>query len=261
VRGVAGAGPFAPFVDRPAGAAVLLDFDGTLAPIVDDPAGARPSAEVIAVLPALVDRFALVAVLSGRPVAFLEPLLPSGVVISGLYGLEVVTDGHRSDHSGAGAWRETIADVARSSADRGPAGMVVEPKGLSLTLHYRAHPDLEPAVLEWARQQAARSGLVVRAAKKSVELHPPVQADKGTAVDSLVDDVEAVCFVGDDLGDLPAYDALDRLAARGVHTVRVAVSSAEAPPALLERADVVIDGPEGVVDLLSELAGRSASTS
>lgn len=226
MRGVAGDELFAPFREQPGRAAVLLDFDGTLAPIVDDPAGARPLAEVVAVLPALVDRVGLVAVFSGRPVAFLEPLLPPGVVISGLYGLEVLTDGHRSDHSGAGAWREAVADVARSSADRGPAGMVVESKGLSLTLHYRSRPDLEPAVREWAEQQAARSGLVVRSAKKSVELHPPIKADKGTAVESLVDEFEAVCFVGDDLGDLPAYDALDRLADSGVHTVRVAVGGA-----------------------------------
>ncbi|HEX6237058.1 MAG TPA: trehalose-phosphatase [Acidimicrobiales bacterium] len=258
---MAGAELFAPFVDRAARAAVLLDFDGTLAPIVEHPADARPAADVVEVLPRLVDRFGLVAVISGRPVSFLEPLLPPGVVISGLYGLEVLSDGHRSDHPGAGAWREAVADVARSSSDRGPAGMVVESKGLSLTLHYRSHPELEPAVREWAEQQAARSGLEVRSAKMSVELHPPVQADKGTALASLVqDDFEAVCFVGDDLGDLPAYDALDRLAENGVHVVRVAVGGAEAPPKLLGRADVVVEAPEDVAGLLLRLAGESTRT-
>src|SRR5690606_19923305 len=125
----------------------------------------------VAALDALAGRFGLVAVMSGRPVDFLAPLLPDHVVLSGLYGLEVVRDGQRSDHPGAGAWREAIADVVRISADRGPEGMVVEPKGLSLTLHYRTRPEIGPAVAAWARGQAERSGLVLRDAKMSIELH------------------------------------------------------------------------------------------
>jgi trehalose 6-phosphate phosphatase len=88
----------------------------------------------------------------------------------------------------------------------------------------------------------------------SVELHPPVAADKGTAIQSLVTGVEAVCFVGDDRGDLPAFDALDRLEARGMDVVRVAVASTEVPGDLIERADLVVDGPSGVLDLLRQLA-------
>ncbi len=244
----------APFVDHPAGAAVVLDFDGTLSPIVADPADARAVEGAADALVDLAGRFGLVAVMSGRPVAFLRSRLPEGIVVSGLYGLEVVRDGQQSDHAEAGAWREVVADVARSSAERGPAGMVVEPKGLSLTLHYRTSPEIGPAVIEWARQQAARSGLEVRAAKMSVELHPPIAADKGTALEGLVDGLGAVCFVGDDRGDLPAYDALDRLASRGVHSLRVAVASTEAPSELLERADLVLDGPPAVVTFLRRLA-------
>ena len=247
----------APFVERPGRAAVLLDFDGTLSPIVDVPADARPLAGAGEVLAALARRFAVVAVVSGRPVSFLEPLLPTEVVISGLYGLETVRDGLRDDHPGAGAWREAVTDVARSSQDQGPAGMAVEPKGLSLTLHYREHPNLEAAVVAWATAQSERSGLVMRRARMSVELHPPIHADKGTAVEGLVTDVDAVCFVGDDRGDLPAFDALDRLEARGVKVLRVAVASAEAPGDLIERADLVVDGPDAVLALLRRLAGNS----
>ena len=147
-----------------------------------------------------------------------------------------------------------MADVARVSADRGPAGMAVEPKGLSLTLHYRTRPDLADQVRAWAEGQAARSGLEVRAAKMSVELHPPVPADKGTALEALAAGMAAVAYVGDDRGDLPAYDALDRMAGAGVATVRVAVASAESPAELLARADVVLDGPPAVVQLLRGLA-------
>ena len=244
----------APFLERPGDAAILFDFDGTLSPIVDEPSEAKPLPGVTDALAGLAGRFKVVGVLSGRPVSFLQPLLPPGVVLSGLYGLEVVQDGTRTDHPFSGAWREVIEDVVRCSLDRGPDGMVVETKGLSLTLHYRAHPELATAVQGWATHQATRSGLVYRPARMSVELHPPIDADKGTATEAIVGRAGAVCFVGDDVGDLPAYDALDRLAERGVHTLRVAVGSAEVSSELLRRADLVVDGPPAVLDLLERLS-------
>jgi trehalose 6-phosphate phosphatase len=122
-----------------------------------------------------------------------------------------------------------------------------------LTLHYRGHPELEGAVREIAERQAARSGLSIRPARMSFELHPPIAADKGTAVRDLADGLAAVCFLGDDVGDLPAFAELQRLADEGVAAVRVAVRSDEAPEELLEAADVVVDGPEGARDLLQEL--------
>jgi trehalose 6-phosphate phosphatase len=88
----------------------------------------------------------------------------------------------------------------------------------------------------------------------SIELHPPIEADKGSALETLAGDLRAACFVGDDIGDLPAFDALDRMAERGVHTVRVVVTSEEAPPELIERADILLDGPEAVVEFLGRLA-------
>lgn len=232
---------------------VLTDFDGVLSPIVDDPEAARPLPGVPEALEGLRQRYQLVGVLSGRSLEFLERVLPAGLVLSGLYGLEVLSNGGRRDHPYAGAWREAIDDVAKCSASIGPEGMVVEQKGLSLTLHYRAHPELADEVHSWAEGQAGRSGLVVRPARKSIELHPPIDSDKGTALDSITRELEAVCYIGDDVGDLPAFDALDRLAAAGTHTLKVAVASDEGPSDLLERADLVVDGPEGVLSLLREL--------
>jgi len=243
----------APFLDDPGHAAVVVDFDGTLSPIVDDPASARPATGAAEALVALVGRLGLVAVMSGRPTDFLRTVVPPEVVLSGLYGLEVVRDGERTDHPAAGAWRQVVADVARSSVDHGPDGMDVEPKGISITLHYRRHPEAAEAVGAWAVEQAARSGLEVRAAKMSVELHPPIEADKGTALEALADGLAAVCFVGDDRGDLPAFDALDRLESRGVHPLRVAVAGDETPAELVGRADVVLDGPAAVVGFLRAL--------
>jgi trehalose 6-phosphate phosphatase len=247
----------ATFAGRPGSAAILFDFDGTLSPIVDDPLDARPLDGAVDLLASLAEVYQVVGILSGRPVSFLAPLMPRGVVISGLYGLEVIRDGVRVDHPNSGAWREVVADVAGCSASQGPAGMVVESKGLSLTLHYRTRPDLAGEVQSWAKRQAARSGLRYRPARMSAELHPPIEADKGTAVEAVADDCASVCFVGDDAGDLPAYDALDRLSAQGRHTLKVAVASDESPPELARRADVVLDGPPAVLGLLEALLAHA----
>ena len=198
-------------------------------------------------------RYRRVAVVSGRPVSFLAPLLPRSLTISGLYGLEEVRRGRRRDHPLSGSWREVIDDVASVSRAHGPPGMLVESKGLSLTLHYREHPEIEADVLRWAERQAARSGLVNRPARMSVELHPPIDIDKGTAIRDLTSDLDAACYLGDDVGDLQAFVALDELAGRGATTVRVAVNSGEAPGALVERADVVVDGPAGALTFLRRL--------
>jgi trehalose 6-phosphate phosphatase len=229
------------------------DFDGTLSPIVDDPAAARPLDGVADVLAALAQRYATVAVLSGRPVSFLDPLVPAAVQVHGLYGLEARVDGIRVDANGAGAWREAFDDVVVAARAWAPEGVLVEPKGVSLTLHYRTRPEAEAEVAAFAAAQAKRSGLALRPARMSVELHPPVNVDKGSVLLALASGAAAAAFIGDDAGDLPAFDALDRLGSEGVGVARVAVRSAESPPSLLGRADLVVEGPPGALSFLQSL--------
>jgi trehalose 6-phosphate phosphatase len=243
----------APFLADPSRAGIIADYDGTLAPIVDDPEAAVPLDGTGDVLERLAQVYAVVGVVSGRPLEFLDRLMPPGVVTAGLYGLEVKVDGQRRDHPHGGAWREVVDDVAAHAEAAGPQGMLVERKGLSLTFHYRQQPELEPEVRAWAQVEGRRSGLVARPARMSVELHPPIDADKGSALLEVTEGLAAVCFIGDDVGDLPAFDALDGLAGEGVATIRVAVQSNEAVPDLVSRADVVLDGPEEVKGLLQRL--------
>lgn len=249
-----------PLLDRPARSGLFCDFDGTMAEIVLDPGAAEPVGGAVEALVDLAGRFGRVGVLSGRPLAFLEQFFPSSsLLLAGLYGLEWSEHGERHDHPQAGAWREVIDDVAACADGRGPKGMRVEPKGLSITLHYREHPDLGPAVERWAGEQAARSGLVARTARMSVELHPPIDADKGTALLAAADGLETVAYLGDDVGDLAAFDALDRLAETGVRVIKVAVASDEVDGELTERADLVVPGPTEVVRLLTLLDRRTAA--
>ena len=79
----------------------------------------------------------------------------------------------------------------------------------------------------------------------SWELRPPVPTDKGTVVAGLAAGLRAVCFVGDDTGDLPAFGVLGQLRAGGVDTLAVAVGGPETPPEVLAAADLVVDGPAG----------------
>lgn len=238
----------------PERSAVLLDFDGTLAPIVDDPALAVPLPGVPEALVALHRAYRVVAVISGRPAAYLQLHLPVGPILVGLYGLEEVRDGEVVTLPDAAPWRQVIDALAAAAIAELPAGVGVEHKGLSLTLHVRPHPDLARVVDAWATGAAARTGLHVRRARMSAELHPPVAADKGTVVTDLLEGIDVACFIGDDVGDLPAFDALDDLAARGGVAVRLVVDSAELDPGLAARADALLAGPPAVLDLLRALA-------
>lgn len=244
--------PFEPFLREPAAAGVLTDFDGTLAPIVDDPAAAVALPGVVEVLHRLAATYAVVGVVSGRPVDYLASRVGDELWLSGLYGLETLHRGERTEAPAGAQWRPVVEGALARAFDA--FGDAVEPKGLSLTLHFRTRPELGPEIRAWAAGEAARSGLVVRSAKASLELHPPVDADKGTVVEAATVGLRAVCFLGDDVGDLPAFDALDRLAATGVHAVRIAVTTDEAPVEMLERADVVVDGPAGALAVLGRLA-------
>jgi trehalose 6-phosphate phosphatase len=247
----------APFVAHAAGSVLLFDLDGTLAPIVEDPAAARPLAESVDLLDALAHRYRRVGVVSGRPVSFLADHLPAALALSGLYGLEGRIDGALVEHPEAGWWRTIVGDAAESFERRAPDGIVIEAKGLSLTVHYRTAPDAERDVLALADEVGAASGLDVRAAKMSVELHPPIEADKGTAVRSLAQGAQAVMFVGDDRGDIPGFRALADLASTGVHTAGVAIDGPGAPGELLDAADLVLEGPEAVPGLLGALMGET----
>jgi trehalose 6-phosphate phosphatase len=249
-----------PLADRPRRAAVLVDFDGSLSLIVDDPASAVVLPEGRAALSALARAVGLVAVVSGRPVDVLARALDlDGVTLVGQYGLERLEGGAVVVDPRAAKYAAAVAAAADEVERRLPE-LLVERKGtVAVTVHWRARPqsDVEGATV--ADDVARRHGLAVYATRMARELRPPVPVDKGTAVESLLaPGFATACFAGDDRGDLPAFEALDRLvaAARLEGAARIAVSSPEAPPELLERADVTVDGPHGLAALLSDLAAE-----
>jgi trehalose 6-phosphate phosphatase len=245
-----------PLTATPNRSVLCLDFDGTLSPIVTDPQSARPLPEVPELLSRLAAVFGVVAVISGRPVEFLRQVLddPAGVRLVGLYGLEWIgPDGIRVQAPGTEAWMAVIDDaVARATAEA-PDGIYVEPKGLTVTLHWRHAPGSRPWVEAFTAREVELHHLAAHHSRQSIELGPPLSVDKGTVVHARAVGMEAVAAFGDDVGDLPAFRALTELAARGMSAVRVAVVDEESPSEVAAQADLVVQGAQGAVALLQVL--------
>lgn len=233
-------------------AGLFLDFDGVLADITHVSHGAVVRPRVPALLSRLNSGLGRLAVISGRPIDFLVDMIPDEVDMVGLYGLEWRSNGDVQTLPQAEIWRGVVGELTREAVEMFGEELV-EHKGLSLTIHYRNDQARADSMREWAEQRSLATGVEARAAKQSYELHPAIDCDKGTVIVELADSLDPVVFVGDDLGDLPGFDGLDVLASRGVTTLRIAVESDESPREIIERADRVVSGTEGVEALLTQL--------
>lgn len=249
-----------PFLDHPGSAGIFLDFDGTLSEIARVPSEARPVEGAGPLLADLARHYGVVAVVSGRSAHELVEWLGPEVEIWGVHGAQRARNGAVTLSPRAEPYAEAMNRIHREASERvhglGLKGAIVEDKGVMVTLHYRAATDPERArrdMAALARELAEREGLTCIPGRASYELRPPIDFTKAGVVRERARGLRAVAFAGDDTVDLPGFDALDDLANDGAATLRIAVRSDEAPPELLQRADVVVDGPAGAVGLLRAL--------
>ena len=255
---------------------VALDFDGTLSPIVDDPTRAHIHPEAGDVLAALARQVRAVAVVTGRPAR----------QVLALGGLEEVGEAFAGDgrelyvfgQYGNERWSSTNRRIISPRPPQGLATFLgdlpallrradaaeawIEEKGLAVAIHTRRLPDPRGAferLLPLVREQAARHDLAVEPGRNVVEVRAPGM-HKGVAVETLAEELDAGAFLfaGDDLGDVEAFHAVEALRERDLPTLLVCAASEE-ESSLEELADVLVDGPEGVLDLLRRLT-RDAQT-
>jgi trehalose 6-phosphate phosphatase len=255
--------PLDPFVTAPELAGVFLDFDGTLSDIALVPSEARPVAGVKELLSRLAGRFRLVAVVSGRSAVELLSWLGPDIEIWGIHGAQRVRKGQveLSDRARpyADLMQRVKIDAQRRLDSLDLPGVVLEDKGVMLGLHFRAASDPEAARESLdviAAELAAGYGLTRAGGRLAFELRPPIEFAKSQVVLQRAREaaLKAAMFIGDDRVDLPGFDALDKLEAEGLRVLRVAVRSDEVPAELLERADIVVEGPAGVLAFLRRLA-------
>ena len=243
---------------------IATDFDGTLAPIVADPRAARAHPGAVPALRRLARAVGTLAVITGRPaaeaVAYGGLSAVPGLIVLGHYGWQRWQDGELAgpdSPAAVQAARQAMPDVLRAAG--AADGTWVEDKGHALAVHTRRTADPESA-LRLLRgplgDLAARLGLAAEPGRMVIELRPP-GVDKGVALTGLAREraADAVMFCGDDLGDLPAFAAVRSLRADGILGCAVASASAESLPVAAE-ADLVVEGPEGIVALLVAIAAE-----
>jgi trehalose 6-phosphate phosphatase len=226
--------------EDPERTAILLDVDGVLAPIVDRPEDARVPDATRDELRRLAARYGLVACVSGRAGDDARRVVGvDELVYVGEHGLELDPE--------APEWHGRMREFADT------VSWPVEDKGLTLSFHYRTAEDPEAAeqFLLAVAEGARDAGLVPRFGRMVLEVRPPLETNKGTAVRYLLGarGIERALYAGDDSTDLDAFRALDDIE----WGIRVGVVSDEGPRGIAEAADVVVESPDELVELLRTL--------
>jgi trehalose 6-phosphate phosphatase len=257
-----GAAALAAIAGDPGRALIALDFDGTLAPIVSEPSAARPQPGALSALQRLTTAVGTLAIVTGRPASVAVELggfadVP-GLIVIGQHGWERWEDGELTSPPPPpeiARARERLPDALAEAA--APDGTWVEDKNHSLVVHTRRSADPEAALALLTAPLADfadQTGLDSKPGRLVIELRAR-GVDKGTAITTLADerDPAAVLFAGDDLGDIPAFEAVHALRDTGRAGVAVCSASGEVT-ALTAHADLLVDGPVGITALLVRLA-------
>src|SRR5215207_6192215 len=246
--------------EEPGSVALLTDIDGTLAPIAPTPDTSEVSDEIRDSLKRLSRECLLVAAISGRKTEDALGLLGlEDVVYFGNHGFEILRDGEVEMIPEARPYLERVQELEQLAREELAAeGAFVEEKGITASVHYRNVPqEVGERSVEFVKREGERLGLRITVGRGVVEARPPVRANKGTAVRTLVEEYRPTraMFIGDDTTDLDAFRELVALREEGEleEILRVGVASEEGPPEITAEADIVVDGVDGVGEVLRAL--------
>jgi trehalose 6-phosphate phosphatase len=215
------------------GALLAFDFDGTLAPIVTDPARASLRATTRRLL-ARAARTRPCMVISGRSRADVGARL-RGLPLAGIVGNHGLEPGRASPRLARQI--RGFVPLLEARLD-GVAGVVVEDKGLSVSVHYRQSRDKRKARARILAAAALLGPVRLVGGKQVVNILPPGAHDKGLALQRAMARLgrDTAVYVGDDETDEDVF----RLARRGrVLAIRVGRRRGSAAPYYLRaQADV-----------------------
>jgi trehalose 6-phosphate phosphatase len=238
------------------------DFDGTLANIQEDPATVRPAPEVKEALKLLSEVVARVCVVSARTAEFLKSRFGDipAIRLYGQYGMESFLDGKLVTDPDAEQFRSVITDLARRAHRELPPEVLIEEKGITLSLHYRSAPHRRAEVEQWGRQAAEATGASLQEGRMVVELKPPAGHDKGDIIAAETEGFRCGWYFGDDVSDIKAFRALKKRAADpDFIAVTVAVRNPESGHEVAANADIVLDAPVDVGIMMRRIADAIAS--
>lgn len=250
--------------ETPKRCALFCDIDGTIAPVVSRAEDAMVPLAVSRTLGRLSARLGMVACVSGRGAADAKRLVGvGGVVYAGAHGAELLNPatGEVERAPELEAWRKPIhefveeLDVQALRRD----GVRLEDKDFIQALHWRGTEDDEIAeqLVHGVEEKATERGFEIHRGRKVLEIRPPVTFNKGLVVSRLIRQSSALhaAYIGDDLTDIDAFDALRQLHATGdlEGVLCVGVASEEQPQRLVDGADLMVDGPAGVAELLDSI--------
>lgn len=241
---------------------LITDVDGTISELAPTPQEARVSPLCRRYLKALCNHLALVAAISGRPVAQVRDMIGiNGMVYIGNHGLERWTGNHTELPNRAGDYLRVVKSIIKELTPlRSMAGVSIENKGVTVTIHYRLSPEpraVEREILNSVKALAQAKNLRVSRGKMSLNLLPPVAIDKGTATLDLIREyrLQGGLYLGDDLTDIDAlkviHTAADDLNFQGL---AIGITGPEMPEKLAVAADFTLNGVRDVERFLKWLA-------
>lgn len=251
--------PLLPVIrQRPLG--LLSDIDGTLSPIVPRPEDATVPEAIRVPLRQLAAKGVKVALITGRSLEMARRMVGlDDASYAADHGLTLWLEGRREAAPGLAeydALARQAEDDLRALSQTVP-GVQLENKGALLAVHYRRAegPGAREAILETLARSQAAQRFRLQEGRMVVELRPPLQADKGTALEMLIArlGLQAVICLGDDITDIDMFASLRSLRAERLAGASVVVASREAAPEVGQAADYAVEGQEGVEWLLSEM--------
>ena len=243
---------------------LLLDLDGTISEIVREPHEASVSPHVKSTLTELRLKLALTAILTGRSARQARDIVGlQDLVYMGNHGLERLERESLTLAEEAGPFAPFLEQLMLRLRERFPsAGLIFEDKGGSFAVHYRTtgDPEIAREGVLGAIQELAGEQVKVLMGKTVINVLPPVNMTKGTAVASLAAeyDLAGVIVIGDDVTDIDAFRSASCLSERkGFWSVSVAVVGPDSPLGLEGEADYTLSSVSQVEEFLTWLVEQT----